>query len=142
MTFKNLTELAESTGHNVGYNDPAKKEFIRLGRKFVKELLIELELAGIPNIENDYNKAGIAVSGEFTVRGLFSPSPDEGGFYLHLEISPLGSDFGFYRATKGLKDFSGGRNRSVTESILDPKALAKLLLSESMRTEASQLASK
>jgi hypothetical protein len=137
MKFKTLVELANKYKHDVGYKEEAKREFIRLGRKLTKDLVAELESAGIVNVEKDYNEGGIAVSGEFTVRGLYESG--RGGFYLQISIYGFSSSFGFYRATKGLKDYTGGKNRTIDESLLDPQTLAKLLLSESMRDEADHL---
>jgi hypothetical protein len=137
MKAKNLVELSEATSHHVGYNEDAKKEFIRLGKRFIKDLMQSLQSQGISNMESSYNKAGIAVSGEFTLKGLYEN--EKGGFYIQLTFSSS-RDFGFYRATAGLKDYSGGRNHMIQETnILNGEELVSRILSDSMREEADGL---
>jgi hypothetical protein len=137
MKFQSLLELAEQTNNNVGYNEEYKAEFIRLGKKFIKDVVAELKNRGISQIESDYNRGGIAVSGEFTILGLYETGA--GGFYIQLSLSSFSSDYGFYRATKGLKDYTGGINRQISSQLLDSANLATQVISRSMMDEAQEL---
>jgi hypothetical protein len=84
----------------VSYNEPAKREFLRLGKQMAIRLAAALGL-NEDQYEVRVNKGGIAVSGEVTLHTdthyvQFSQFPGTQGFLA--------------RTCKGRKDYTGGRN--------------------------------
>lgn len=139
MKFNDLIELAEATNFNVGYSEEKKNAFIQLSRKYMKSLMGAMEESGqFSKIEFDYNKAGYAVSGEFTIQANLVSG---GGVYVCLSFSPFSKDFGFYRATKGIKDYTGGKNQDLHKGyIKNPHLFCKRLFAEAVAKEAKSLA--
>lgn len=138
MKYKNLVQFTQSESMNVGYNEDRKAEFVRLARahfKKVKSLLIESQAC--KDVVVDYNKAGIAVSGELTLRAEFK---DGGAVTAQLSLCMFSGDYGYFRATQGLKDYTGGRNRAMTADLAsDPEKLVYALLSSDLQKEAKSL---
>jgi hypothetical protein len=92
-----LVDIAEEP---VSYNEPAKREFLRLGRQMAIRLASALGL-NEDQYEVRVNKGGAAVSGEVTLHTdthyvQFGQFPGTQGFLA--------------RTCKGRKDYTGGRN--------------------------------
>lgn len=104
--WETLNEFCLDT-KSVAYNEELKAQFQRVGKAGLKEFAIALEATGrVKNCKLDYNKAGIACSGDFHVRGDFS----EGGsfdFFFNLDGF---NRFFTYRKTTNQRDYTGGRN--------------------------------
>ena len=92
----------------VAYDDDLKKEFVKVGRAGLKELAQALESTKIvEKCEISYNKGGIAVSGDFHLRGDFKE-----GFSFDLFFNLDGFNSAIcYRRTKGKTDYTGFDNR-------------------------------
>lgn len=140
MKYANLVELADESNFNVGYSEVLKGEFKRLGRKLLKDLakaLMDTDQFVFTDVS--YNPSGIAVSGDHCLQAEFK---DGGGIYMNVSFQSFGNSYGFYRATKGHKDYTGGVNRQLGPNlILNMAALVKELTSANMKTEAQELRS-
>lgn len=96
-------KLAELMRHtDISYNATAKKEFQQLCMKFLNELkpLLELKECFIT-----FNKAGIAVSGEAFLMGMWT---ETNGIYINIEQGSCGPIM--YRNIRYMKDYTGGHN--------------------------------
>ena len=89
-----------------------KAEFHAKGRAFLRALAKDLELRDY-RVHSNY--AGIAVSGEVCLYGMWS---DGNGLMLWLEQSSIGSEVAVYRSIKNMKDSTGGRNHFISLSAL------------------------
>lgn len=117
----NMKRLGELLAMNLGYifgeresgPNGEKKEFLAKGRAFLSALGKDL---GFCECKIRTNPAGIAVSGDVTLMGMWS---DGNGLYLCL-AEPVMSDFCvLYRSISSLKDFSGGQNHFLSRCLLD-----------------------
>lgn len=115
MTRLAAKDLATFVKENqtVAYDDAKKKEFKRLGTKFLKELA--KKMPDLKETEIYFNAGGIAVSGDFHFKGMFD---DNKGFDMFFNLDGFGN-YITYRTTKGMKDYSGGRNRQMPFSVLE-----------------------
>jgi hypothetical protein len=84
----------------VAYNEPAKREFLRLGKQMAIRLASALGL-NEDQYEVRVNKGGIAVSGEVTLH--------TDTHYVQFGQFPGAEGF-LARACNGRKDYTGGRN--------------------------------
>lgn len=106
----------------VAYNEPAKREFLRVAKQMAIHLAARLGLN-----EDQYdvrvNKAGIAVSGDVTLH--------TDTHYIHLTQFAGILEKGFLvRACKGRKDFVGGRNHWIAwEDLRDLDKVCEFILS-------------
>lgn len=96
--------LSENT--HVGYNDELKKEFGRLAMASAKE--VQKKLALKPH-RLEWNKAGIAVSGEITLHGMRT---DGRGIYIQYSCGGFGNGV-LVRTVRDMKDYHGGTNHYV-----------------------------
>ena len=83
----------------------AKKEFHSKSRAFLRALGNDL---GLKEFKATSNYAGIAVSGEITLMGLWS---DGNGVYFQLEQTIYGRNDFLYRHITHMKDYTGGPNQ-------------------------------
>lgn len=82
-----------------------KDEFKKEGKKFFRKLAKDL---GLVDFQVDYNKGGIAVSGDLTLRAMLATKC---GIYIHFNIDGLcGANDIYYRSIKHMKDYTGGIN--------------------------------
>ena len=105
MTTINKTILARfaALSSTAGYNDAAKNEYKKLGRKILKATADALGLAkGEYDIR--WNPGGIAVSGDNTLH--------TDTLYLGLHDN-CGMGGFYYRTCKGRRDYCGGPNQWV-----------------------------
>jgi hypothetical protein len=91
------------TNTDLGYNAEAKERFHKEGQQLLRTIAGKMGLN-----EDEYevrsNLGGIAVSGEVTLHTT--------KVYVQLSQSSISSSHGFmYRSCKGMKDYTGGRNR-------------------------------
>lgn len=86
----------------------AKAKFHTDGKKFMKELAVNLGISGQCDIHS--NVAGIAVSGEITLHGDH--------IYVQLGEGFMGSTSLLYRSCKHRKDYTGGQNNTIRMSQL------------------------
>ena len=114
---KNMKEIYNLVSQDLGYifgehergPNGAKRKFHTKSASFLRMLGGDL---GFKAFKVTNNPAGIAVSGEITMMGMW----EEGnGLYLQLSQSTIG---GFlYRNIKSMKDYNGGRNEWLSYDI-------------------------
>jgi len=105
---------------NSHYNEPAKREFLRMGKQMAIRLAAALGL-NEDQYEVRVNKGGIAVSGEVTLH--------TDTHYVQFGQFPGGRGF-LVRACKGRKDYTGGRNHYVKwENLRNLEGVAEFILS-------------
>jgi hypothetical protein len=115
MTQKEINRLISIAKTFPGYDEVTKAEFHRLGKKYLKELARIMELAP-GEFEIRSNKAGIACLGEVILHTR--------NLYVHLGGSLPNGRF-YYRAVKGMKDYTGGANAWMDyERLLDQHNIA------------------
>jgi hypothetical protein len=119
----------------IAYDDDLKKEFVRTGKAALKELAQTLESTNIvENCEISYNKGGIAVSGDFHLKGDFKE-----GFSFDLFFNLDGFNSAIcYRRTKGKTDYTGFDNRWISWDSADLINMVRriLLLEQKQQEEA------
>ena len=94
-----------------GYREDGKVKatFGRLGKQAFKELAAYL---GLKEYDVNFNKSGVAGSGDLTLMGMFSPG---NGIYISFSKDGFGPGV-LYRTIKHMKDYSGGTNNFFNES--------------------------
>ena len=110
---QNMKTIHSLVSQDLGYifgereNGPngAKKEFHTKSKAFLRALGNDL---GFKEFKVTNNHAGIAVSGEITLMGMWS---DNNGLYFQLNepLKPFNSFL--YRTIKHMKDYGGGTNQ-------------------------------
>jgi hypothetical protein len=91
-------------------NDGALKEtFGRTGKAALKELA---QYLGLNEYKVDFNKAGVAVSGDLTLMGMFEP---EKGIYISFNKDGFSNGV-LYRTISHMKDYTGGGNNYFSET--------------------------
>ena len=83
----------------------AKKQFLSKSTAFLRALGNDL---GLTDFKVSTNPAGIAVSGDITLKGIWS---DGNGLYLQINQPIQPFDAFLYRTVKSMKDYNGGRNQ-------------------------------
>lgn len=107
---------------SVGYNEELKAEFARKGKAALKEF--SSMFPGLP-VEINYNKAGIAMSGDFHFKVMLTP---EKGVDCFFNLDAFGSCL-TYRTIKSFKDYSGGvNNREALGLLAQPETLKSKFL--------------
>ncbi len=113
---KNMRKLAELLSQDLGYiwgeresgPNGAKKQFLNTGRAFLRALGKDL---GLMDAKVDSNAAGIGVSGDCTLMGMWHTN----GLYVNLSQFCSGGDSVLlYRAIRHSKDYTGGYNIFLT----------------------------
>lgn len=108
-TLKKLQGFLSKNGFYPGYDENYKSAFRTLGQAFLKDVAKSLELT---EFKVDYNKAGIACSGDHTLIGMRNGK----GIYISFNFDGvvtngnITSPFVLYRTVKHMKDWSGGGN--------------------------------
>lgn len=111
-----MRRLGELLSHDLGYifgeresgPNGEKKEFLDKGKRFLNQLGKDLNFT---EMTVDKNPAGIAVSGEVTLMGIWSKG---NGLYVQLSEPAFGGYCVLYREIKHLKDYTGGHNNFLT----------------------------
>jgi len=113
---RNMIKLGELLSNDLGYDydgpkesgpNGKKKEFLTTGRAFLSALAKDL---GFKERDIHTNKAGIAVSGEVYLYGMWESS----GIMMVLEQDIMGERHICYRTIKHMKDSKGGHNHFIT----------------------------
>lgn len=86
-----------------------KETFGRMGKAALKELG---EYLGLKEFSVDFNKSGVAGSGDLTLMGMFET---EKGIYISFNKDGFGLGV-LYRTIKHMKDYTGGSNNYFNES--------------------------
>ena len=90
----------------VGYNEEAKFQFGKTAQSYLKKLS---EALGATDRKISWNKGGIAVSGDVTLKAMLTP---EKGVYI--DISHPCQHGIMFRSITSLKDHKGGKNEWFT----------------------------
>jgi len=114
--MKNEIKLAKIVKLELnGYSTQAqsnKDVYLSLGRSVLRQLAKALNLK---EFKVNVNKAGIAVSGDITLIGMFD---DNDGIYVCMSSPNMFKEYGqevfYWRTVKHMKDYSGGINRNMT----------------------------
>ncbi len=135
MSFKsqedNMRRLAELLSHDLGNiwgerecgPNGDKKVFLNVGKTFLRALGKDL---GLRDFKVTSNAAGIAVSGECTLIGIWEDS----GIYICIEQpSNMAGNVLLYRTVRNMKDYKGGYNR-----FLNRRELARMSYSQLLNT--------
>ena len=113
-----MHRLGELLSHDLGYifgeresgPNGEKKEFLDKGKRFLSQLGRDL---GFTQMNVSKNPAGIAVSGEVSLMGMWTPG---NGLDIYLSEPAFGRCCVLYRNINHMKDFTGGQNRYLTTS--------------------------
>lgn len=112
-----LRELRElmTSDEDLRYNDEEKKRFSRIGKKAMRELAEILEL---DPYDIDFNKGGIAVSGDLRLMGMIN---GEIGIYISMNKNFPYMTWGgvLIRSIKHMKDYTGGSNNYIKFEDID-----------------------
>ena len=94
----------------IPYSSPVTKDaFSRQGKRVLKALASHLEL---DRSKIQFNRGGIAVSGEATLIGM---KGDNGIYaYISQKLSGKGA-FIYMRTVAHMKDYTGGPNQTITD---------------------------
>lgn len=123
--WEELNNFCILTEGNVAYNDELKKKFQTKGKAALKQLAEALEATDkVENCSIDYSKGGIAVSGDFHLRGDFAG--DKGSFDLFFNCDGCLNHI-TYRKTKNQKDYSGDHNRQIRFGTPFEDVISKIL---------------
>lgn len=121
---------------SAAYNDAAKKKFLGLSQRLLRSFVEHIPLTR-DQYSISVNRGGIAVSGDvilqtkvFTSQFRINDTDSdvvERGIYMCFNCDV--SKTVYFRTTKGMSDFSGGRNQNIRpEEFRDIPALVDRLL--------------
>jgi hypothetical protein len=99
----------------------AKRDFLIKGRAFLSALGKDL---GFTEQNVSQNPAGVAVSGELTLMGLWSR---DNGLYVQLRQDLMFGTCILYRTIRHMRDFTGGRNYYISADAMRSGDYAALL---------------
>ena len=111
-----MRRLAELLSHDLEYiwgerecgPNGDKKVFLNVGKNFLRALGKDL---GLRDFKVTSNAAGIAVSGECTLIGIWEDS----GIYICIEQPCfMGEDVLLFRSVRHMRDYKGGYNNYVS----------------------------
>lgn len=125
----NMRRLADLLSQNLSYiwgekesgPNGAKRTFLNVGRAFLRALAKDL---GLRDAKITSNAAGIAVSGDCTLMGMW----ENGGIYVNISQPACGGELVLcYRSIWHLKDYSGGYNHWLKREDLRDYSYDRLL---------------
>ena len=125
----NMRRLAGLLSQDLGYiwgerecgPNGAKKTFLNLGKVFLRALSKDM---GLRNARITSNPAGIAVSGDCTLIGMWENS----GIYINLSQPCYDKErVLLYRTVRHTRDYTGGRNQFLTADDLRKLSYPALL---------------
>lgn len=124
-----MKRLGELLSHDLGYiwgeresgPNGEKKEFLDKGKRFLTQLGKDL---GFTNMTVSKSPAGIAVSGEVTLTGMWG---EENGLYVQLSEPTFGENCVLYREMKHLKGYTGERNNFLTTDYMQKSEYRRLV---------------
>lgn len=118
---KTMKEIAALLRYDLGYifgdresgPNGAKKQFLTKSAAFLRALGKDL---GFTEMRVNTNPAGIAVSGDVSLYGIWNAS---GGVYLQINqpIRPFNSFL--FRTIRHIKDYTGGGNQYISAGIFE-----------------------
>ena len=124
--WEELNNFLITTNGSIAYDDELKKKFQGKGKSALRQLRQTLEYTGkVLNCDIHYNKGGIAVSGDFHLRGDFAE--ERGSFDLFFNCDGF-CNYMTYRKTKNQKDYIGDHNRQIRFGTPLEDVLARILL--------------
>lgn len=89
----------------ISYDLERKDEFKKKSMSFLRRLAKDLNVV---EKDIDFNPAGVAVSGDATLMGMWS---EDNGIYVTISDDTL-----MYRSIKHMKDYKGGSNNFIWSS--------------------------
>ena len=114
-------DLSYIWGENESGPNGAKKQFLNMGRTFLRALGKDL---GLRDAEARSNPGGIAVSGDCSLIGMWAGS----GLYVQLSQPCFDRErVLLYRTVRHSKDYTGGRNLYLTRRDLAEMSYPDLL---------------
>ncbi len=124
----NMRRLGELLSNDLGYiwgeresgPNGAKKVFLNVGKSFLRALAKDL---GLRDSKVYANAAGIAVSGECCLSGMWEDS----GVYICISQFTGMRNVLLYRTIRNMQDFKGGYNRFIGRSELMNMSYSELL---------------
>lgn len=123
--LKALYDFMKVNGRNLGYNADLQAQFKKLATAYLRALKKELPFT---ECKVSFNPGGIAVSGDAQLMGMFSNGT---GLYITIN-EPWGGGHGkamnfLYRTIQHMKDYTGGSNNYITDSIIEEGRTLKRL---------------
>lgn len=117
--IKYMKQLGELLGQDLTYihgpreSGPkgTKKEFLNIGKAFLRAMGKDLQLA-LCKVQD--NPAGIGSTGDITLMGMWS---EANGIYINLHEDVCTGCI-LYRSSLHMKDYTGGNNNFLPRSIL------------------------
>lgn len=124
-----MHRLGTLLSHDLGYifgeresgPNGEKKEFLDKGKRYLNQLGKDLNFT---EMTVDKNPAGIAVSGEVTLMGMWGEGK---GLYIQLSEPAFGGYCVLYRTIKHLKDYTGGYNNFLTTGYMKDSEYRQLV---------------
>lgn len=104
----------------VGYDDQAKQAFGAIATKFLKKVADGL---GLKEKSIQWNKGGIAVSGEVSLYGMFD---DKHGVYVMLSTPSFCNGI-LIRSITSMQDHTGGENQWLDADDCSPADVAEFI---------------
>ena len=125
---QNMSRLADLLGRDLSYiggeresgPNGDKKVFLNVGKTFLRALAKDL---GLRDVKVTSNAAGIAVSGECYLYGMW----ESGGLYICIEQPCYGQDVLLYHTIRSISDHKGGHNHYISRIELANMSYAQLL---------------
>jgi len=119
---KNMRQIANLLDKNLTYYDGKedKKTFLNKSCTFLRNLGRDL---GLSEMEVNVNPAGIAVSGESSLIGVW----EDAGIYVHISQLVLYDFALLYREARHMKDYAFGTNRYLTKRDLKEMSYQQIL---------------
>ena len=126
---KNMKTIYGLVSQNLGYiygdreagPNGAKRQFHTKSAAFLRALAMDL---GLNPFKVTNNHAGIAVSGEITLMGMWD---DGDGLYLQIAQSVTNRKEFLYRHISHMKDYTGGQNQWLSYDLFADGNYEKLL---------------
>lgn len=126
---RNMRQLAALLSQDLGYvfgekesgPNGAKRSFLNVGKRFLRDLARDL---GLQNVQVTSNAAGIGVSGECCLMGMW----ENGGICVVLTQMHCAEERVMcYRTIRNMKDHKGGRNVFLARRELEKLTYEQLL---------------
>lgn len=102
----------------ISYDEENKKNFKRLGAKFIRHVIVSIPSTRIKEKRASYNAGGIAVSGDHSLYIMFENGRGACMFF-NFDRGGVLSNFVTFRTIDNLKDYSGGMNQNKEMGILE-----------------------
>ena len=126
---KNMKTIHGLVSQNLGYiygdreagPNGAKRQFHTKSAAFLRALAMDL---GLNPFKVSNNHAGIAVSGEITLMGMWD---DGNGLYLQIAQSVTNRREFLYRDISHMKDYTGGTNQWISYDLFADGDYERLL---------------